>query len=107
MTLYNDDPAFPFEVVAVRCSQKEGDLTDRVTGQTRHYSTFNVQCTWVGLDGLDAICLAKPVPGYVPDKSLFAKGSRLRLAVTSSSSSGGMLTLRFIGAEPIARELKR
>lgn len=101
MNLFNDDPAFPFDVTAVRCMTKEGDLTDKNTGEKRHYNTFNVQCTWVGLDGLDAICLAKPVEGYRPDKMLFQKGSKLRLAVTSSSSSGGMLTLRFIGVEAL------
>ena len=109
MILFNDDPAFPFEVSAVRCMLKEGDLTDKTTGEKRHYNTFNVQCTWVGLDGLPAICLAKPVEGYRPDKSIFEKGARLRLAVTSSSSSGGMLTLRFIGVESLTktRELKQ
>lgn len=101
MNLFNDDPAFAFDVTAVRCMMKEGDLTDKNTGEKRHYNTFNVQCTWVGLDGLDAICLAKPVEGYRPDKMLFQKGSKLRLAVTSSSTSGGMLTLRFIGVEAL------
>lgn len=99
MNLHSEDPAFPFEVTALRVIYKEGDLRDKDSGEVRHYQSFVVQCLWDSIGGSQAVCLAKPVNGYLPDKMLL-KG-RVRLAVTSASSSGGQLNVRFSGFEPV------
>lgn len=99
MDLHSPDPAFPFEIEVLNVSFKEGDLTDKETKEKRHYQSFVVQGLWRKLSGGRAQCLAKPVNGWLPDSLAFKEDAKYRLAVTSASSSGGQLNVRFSGFE--------